>query len=319
MALNLAGRGAIVALLVVVAGAAASQLAAANFAAAAGFSGRAGVTCLACHTVAPVGHVEAEAVLDGLPAAWDPGQSYPLSIAVLGGPQAMPAPAPQGGFDLDVGAGRLVLPEGSEDLLRLVGDHEATYRPAGTMMREWSVHWVAPGLESYPAPVPMWLAVVSANGNHVVATNASDGGERFDSVAALQVSVPPSAAAVAAWRALPLVPPAANATRAGDGTWTLDGRHLDGNATRLLWSLDGGPWQAKDTAASWKLTLGPFGGDHRVALRSEGLERSSPDLVLPLPSPGFLDKVPGGKSVPLPPLLPLAALAIALLARKLTP
>lgn len=317
MALNVVHRGALVALLV--AAAVASQLAAANFAASPGFSGRAGVTCLACHTVAPVGHVEAEARLDGLPAAWDPGQAYPLAIAVLGGPQAMPAPAPQGGFDLDVGAGRLALPAGTEDKLRLVGDHEATYRPAGTLQREWSVEWVAPGLESYPAPVPMWLAVVSANGNHVVATNTSDGGERFDSVAALQVSVPPSAAALAAWRALPLAAPEANATRGDDGAWTLDGRHLDGNASRLLWSLDGGPWQAKDTAASWRLALGPFTGDHRVALRSEGLERSSPDVVLALPAPGLLDKVPGGKSVPLPPALPLLALALAALARKLKP
>ncbi len=314
MALKPPGRGALVALLI--AAAVASQLAAANFAASPGFSGRAGVTCLACHTVAPVGHVEAQAMLDGLPEAWDPGQSYTLDIAVLGGPQAMPAPAPQGGFDLDVGAGRLALPAGTEDKLRLVGDHEATYLPAGTLQREWTVEWVAPGLESYPAPVPVWLAVVSANGNHVVATNTSDGGERFDSVAALQVSVPPSPAAIAAWRALPLAAPAANATRTGDGAWTLDGRHLDGNATRLLWSVDGGPWQAKDTGATWKLALTGLGGDHRVALRSEGLERSSPDTALTLSSPGLLDKVPGGKSVPLPPPLPLAALAFATLVRR---
>lgn len=314
MALNLAGRGATVALLLV-AVAAASQVSG-NFAASPGFSGRAGVTCLACHTVAPVGHVEAEARLDGLPEAWDPGQSYTLDIAVLGGPQALPAPAPQGGFDLDVGAGRLVLPAGSEDTLRLVGDHEATYQPAGTLMREWTVEWVAPGLGSYPVPVPMWLAVVSANGNHVVATNTSDGGERFDSVAAIQVSVPPSAAALAAWRALPLAAPAADATRGADGAWTLDGRHLDGNATRLLWRVDGDPWQAKETAQSWTLTLAGLDGEHRVALRSEGRERSSPDTVVPLSSPGLLDKVPGGKSVPVPPALPLAALALAILLRR---
>lgn len=317
MALNLAGRGAIVALLVVVA--AASQVVSGNFADAAGFSGRAGVTCLACHTVAPVGHVEAQAELKGLPEAWDPGQTYRLDIAVLGGPAAMPAPAPQGGFDLDVGAGRLVLPAGTEDQLRLVGEHEATYKPAGTLMRAWSVDWVAPGLEQYPAPVPVWLAVMAANGNHVIALNGSDGGERFDSTAALQASVPPSPAALAAWRALPLAPPTANATRA-DGAWVLEGRHADGNASRLLWSVDGGPWQAKDTATAWRLELAGLDGDHRVALRSEGRERSSPDTVVPLAGPpGLLDKVTGGKSAPLPPALPLLALALLAIARKLSP
>lgn len=309
MALNLAGRGALVALLMAVA--AASQVVSGNFAASPGFSGRAGVTCLACHTESPVGHVEAQAVLDGLPAAWDPGQSYTLTIRVDGGPPAMPAPQPQGGFDLDVGAGHLVLPPGSEQTLRLVGTQEATYLPAGTLMRQWSVDWVAPGLSSYPQAVPVWLAVVAANGNHVVATNTSDGGERLDSVAALQVSVPPSPAALDAWRALPLTAPRANATRTGDA-WTLEGRHTDGNATRLLWSVDGGPWQARDTAPTWRLVLTGLDGDHEVRLRSEGLERTSPDAALALVAPGFLDSVGGGKDAPLPPLLPLLALAVGI-------
>lgn len=316
MALNLAGRGALVALLAVLA--AASQLATANFAASPGFSGRAGVTCTACHTVAPVGYVESQAVLEGFPESWEPGKEYAIAIAVDGGPQAMPAPQPQGGFDLAVGAGRLTLPAGTQETLRLVGDQEATYRPAGTLMRAWSVSWTAPGLATYPAAVPVWLAVVAANGNHVVAANASDGGERFDSTASLQVSIPPSDAALAAWRALPLVSPLANATDGGDGSWALDGRHLDGNATRLLWSVDGGPWQSRDTGPSWRLDLAGLEGDHTLRIRSEGAERASPDVMLTLDSPGFLDSV-GDESTPLPVALPILALAFVLTLRRCRP
>jgi hypothetical protein len=317
VALNLAGRGAFVALLVALA--VASQLASANFAASPGFSGRAGVTCVACHTVAPVGYVEAQAVLEGFPESWDPDEVYDVTIAVEGGPQAMPAPQPQGGFDLAVGGGHLLLPSGTEDTLRLVGTQEATYLPAGTLMRQWSVTWVAPDLASYPAAIPVWLAVVSANGNHVVATNTSDGGERFDSTAALQLSIPPSTQAIAAWRALPLAAPQANVTLERDGSWVLDGRHTDANATRLLWSVDGGPWQSRDTAASWKLELGGLDGDHTVRLRSEGAERSSPDVPVTLDSPGLLDSVGDGRSTPLPLAAALIALAFALCLRRCRP
>ena len=317
MALNLAGRGAFVALLIAVA--VLGQVAVANFAASPGFSGRAGVTCTACHTAAPVGYVESQAVLEGFPESWEPGKAYAVGIAVVGGPEALPAPQPQGGFDLAVGAGRLTLPAGTEETLRLVGDQEATYLPAGTLMRAWSVTWIAPGLETYPAAVPVWLAVVAANGNHVVATNTSDGGERFDSSASLQVSIPPSPAAFTAWRALPLVAPGANATHRGDGTWVLEGRHLDGNATRLLWSVDNGPWQSRDTGPSWRLELAGLAGDHGVRIRSEGAERSSPDVMLTLDSPGFLASVADGRSTPLPLALPLIALAFILTLRRCRP
>lgn len=314
MRLNLLGRGAVVALLLATAGA--SQVAG-NFADAAGFSGRAGATCIACHTEAPVPPTPAaQAVLEGLPAAWDPGATYDLRVAVTGGPQAMPAPQPQGGFDLAVGGGSLAVPSGMAALVRLVGTQEATYYPEGTLHREWTVTWTAPGLEAYPAAVPVWLAVLSANGNHVIASNTSDGGERFDAADALQASVPPSPAAMDAWRALPLAAPEATASLTG-GRWTLEGRHGDGNATRLLWSLDGGPWQARDTAATWRLELGALAGDHTVRLRSEGLERSSPDVTLALDGPDGL--FGGGKDTPLPALLPLAALTLAILARRSRP
>lgn len=311
MALNLAGRGIVVALLLA---AALSSQVVANFAAAPGFSGRAGVTCIACHTKAPALHTAATAVLEGLPEAWDVGATYRLTIRVEGGPQAMPAPAPQGGFDLDVGAGHLQLVEGTQSQLRLVGTQEVTYLPAGTLMREWQVDWVAPGLEVRPTDIPVWLAVLAANGNHVVATNVSDGGERFDATASLQASVPPSSAAIEAWKALPLAAPQANATRGSNGAWELDGRHLDENATRLLWRLDDGPWQARDTATSWRLQLTGLDGDHTVRLRSEGSDRTSSEITIALTSPGLLPSFE--KGTPLPALLPLLAFAFVLWCRR---
>ncbi|HUR25038.1 MAG TPA: hypothetical protein VM327_03365, partial [Candidatus Thermoplasmatota archaeon] len=67
--------------------------AAANFAASPGFSGRAGATCLSCHTVAPFPSAPAPAAaeLAGLPAAWEAGKTYRLTVRVTGGPEPLPA------------------------------------------------------------------------------------------------------------------------------------------------------------------------------------------------------------------------------------
>lgn len=304
-------------LLVVVAAAATAQLAGANFADAAGFSGRAGATCVACHTPVPfpLNPPAAAAILEGLPEAWDPGATYRLTVRVEGGPPAMPAPQPQGGFDLDVSAGTLAVPAEFEGLLRTPHAQEATYLPAGTLMRTWQVDWTAPSLAVEPAPVTLWLAVLAANGNHVIATNASDGGERLDSSAALQAAVPPSDAARAGWVALPLQPPAANLTAAAS-VIQVEGRHTDGNATRLLWSLDGQPWQARDTALQWRLELPLEDGEHQLLLRSEGAGRSSPDTRLDFGRPALFDLPGDGRSTPLPLVVSLAALAVALLLRR---
>lgn len=313
MALNLARRSAVVALVLSVA--VAGQVVA-TFAASPGFSGRAGITCIACHTPSPVPVPEAQAILEGLPESWNPGENYLLAIRIEGGPQALPAPQPQGGFDIAVGAGSLDLPTGAEQTLRRVGTQEITYLPAGTLMRAWEVIWVAPELDVYPQAVPIWLAVVAANGNHVIATNVSDGGELLDATADVQVSIPPSPLALASWRSMPLAAPTVNATRDAAGTWTLDGRHNDGNATRLLWSVDGGSWQARDTAATWKLVLTGLDGQHEVRLRSEGAERASTNVSLQLDRPGLLDGVRGGKSTPLPTWILGLAVTFALVLRR---
>lgn len=298
-----------------------AQDARANFADSAGFSGRAGATCLACHTEAPVGHEVATAVLEGLPAAWEPGKIYRLSIRVEGGPPALPAPAPQGGFDLSIDGGSFAVPPDFAGKELVPNPQEITYLPDGTLMRAWQVDWTAPGLESRPVDHTVWLAVVAANGNHVIASNASDGGERFDSVASLTALLPAAPSALAAWKALPLLPP--TATAAGiEGAVQVEGRHADANATSISWSLDGGAWQSRDTGSEWRLRLeGLSPGAHTLTLRSEGSDRSSPDTVLPFDVPGFALPLGGGRESPAPSVLPLLALTLVLafLLRRLDP
>jgi hypothetical protein len=288
--------------------------ASANFGGSDGFSGKNGLTCLACHTVPPLVATEATATLEGLPAdGWLPGASYLLTVRVGGGPAAMPAPQPQGGFDLAVGAGRLAVPAGMEDLVRLPDAREATYTADGTLRREWQVAWTAPDLAHEPQPAQAWLAVLAANGNHVIAANAADGGERFDATASLQATVPPAPATVAAWRALPLTPPTAAATRAD--AWQVEGRHADGNATALAFRLDDGAWQARATGPTWRLEVPALPGNHTLELRSEGAGRASPPLALALDGPPAAAATP--RAAPGPAvLLPLLLLAYsALLAR----
>lgn len=291
-----------------------AQDAQANFADAAGFSGRGGATCISCHTEAPfpLAPPAATAVLEGLPEAWDVGTTYPLTVRVEGGPPAMPAPQPQGGFDLALDAGTVAIPPAFADLLRTPNPQEATYQPAGTLMREWQVEWTAPGLAERPRDVRVWLAVISANGNHVIASNASDGGERFDASAHVALAVPPSAAADAAWRTLPLAAPTAVA-QVNDLRTVFDGRHADGNATHLQWRLDGGAWETRETGSEWHVRVDDVSaGPHTFEFASEGADRRSPVQALSFDGPGF--DLPGGRDSPALGPVPLVLLVLALAA-----
>lgn len=238
-----------------------------NFADAAGFSGRAGLTCTACHQ--PPHPEPAQAHLVGLPEAWDLDARYVLDISVTGGPPALPAPQPQGGFDIASTAGRMDT-AGHPDL-RQSGASEITYRPEATLRRAWQVGWTAPGLETRPEPITFYLAVVAANGNHVVATNRSDLGETFDASAALHVVVPPSAEAQARWAELPLATP--EAFRQGEH---IQGRHTDPLASHVAYRVGDGPVVRKATGPSWFIAT-----SEGVTLWSEGAGRASPAISIP--------------------------------------
>lgn len=299
-----------------------AQDARASFADAAGFSGRGGATCVACHTEAPfpLAPPAATAVLEGPPAdGWDAGQAYTFTIRVEGGPAAMPAPAPQGGFDIAVAGGSFAVPADFTGLIRLPHAQEATYFPEGTLMREWQVEWTAPTLAQQPRPVDVWLAVLAANGNHVIAANASDGGERLDASAHLRMQLAPSAATQQAWRAMPLAAPTATAEVVGDMRTVVTGRHADGNATHIAWRLDGGPWTEREAGPEWRVRLdGLAAGEHRFEVRSLGADRASPEASVAFEVPGLVD-LPGGKDTPAAsaPLLLLGMLACAVFLLRL--
>lgn len=283
--------------------------AAADFAGVDGFSGRV-ADCTSCHTPSPLAG-PATVRLEGLPEAWRPGEEHHLTVTVAGGPPALPAPQPQGGFELEAGAGTLAVPPGMEGLLRQASPTVMTYTPDGTLHRTWNVTWTAPDLRAPPEAVGFWLAAVSANGNHVVATNASDAGEHGDQVATLTATVPPHPDAHDAWRALPLAPPSL-ATPAG---LRLEGRHEDGNATHLAWRFGDGEWQRRTTGTAWRLRLdaAPAGV---LELRSEGAGRASPSLYVTFQdgTAAVHDAAPGPtRDSPAPPW---PALAFLLLARR---
>jgi hypothetical protein len=279
-----------------------AQDAAANFGTSAGFSGRAGATCVSCHTLAPfpLTPPPAAAELEGLPAAWEAGQTYRLTARVTGGPEALPAPAPQGGFDLSIDGGTFAVPPEFEGQLRVANPQDITYLPDGTLMREWQADWTAPALSTRPAQLNVWLAVIAANGNHVIAANASDGGERFDAAAHLTATLPPSDATMAAWRAMPLLPPTAVAVvESAEDAVQVEGRHADGNATDLWWRLDSGSWERRPTGQDWRIRFEGLGaGTHDLDYRSAGSERQSADQRLTFTVPGFAVDLPGGRDTP---------------------
>lgn len=288
----------------------------ANFANSAGFSGRNGFTCVSCHQP-PSPQNDAVAHLEGLPASWETGVTYVLTVRVTGGPPAMPAPQAQGGFDLASSRGRLA---GDPALLRTPSPQEITYLPSGTHQREWHVLWQAPDLRVRPAPAHFWLAVLAANGNHVIALNMSDSGETLDAAAALQAEAPPSGAAIAAWDAIPLLRPVANST-AGADSWTIDGSHTDANATTIAFSIDGAAWDRRDSATDWRLVI-PGTSAHHMALRSEGAGRQSPELDLELGEPVSTRSSvvpPAAHAANAPAALTIAILFLSVATRRLKP
>lgn len=308
MGLNLT-RGAVLGAVLALAAVWAIQQSEANFGVVQGASGIAGVTCASCHQPPHPTRDDATVRIDGLPAAWTPGATYPLTISIAGGPDPLPPPAPQGGFDLATDGGILAPAPGNAPLMVIVSPREASYTPEGSLRRSWQLVWTAPGLETRPAPVTFWLAGLAANGNHVVALGAADGGETLDAAAATVAHTAPAPEADAAWRALPLEPPTANATATAEG-WRVDGHHADGNATQLLWRADGGPWQLRDTGREWRLLLPP--GAHRIEYRSDGADRRSPVQTLEVGGGDALTAAaPPPRAAPAP-ALPLAAAALAL-------
>lgn len=246
---------------------------AADFAGVEGFSGRV-ADCTSCHVPSPIAPA-ATVTLDGLPDAWQPETSYALTVTVHGGPPALPAPQPQGGFELESSAGHLTVPPEMEGLLRSAAPTVMTYTPDGTLRRSWNITWIAPNLDAAPDTVGFWVAAIAANGNHIIAGGASDAGEHGDQTAVATATVPVHEDAHAAWLALPLAPPV---VLDKPGT-LLEGRHADDNATHLAWRFVGQDWLRRPTGTAWRLHL-EGGHDGTLELRSEGMGRTSPSVLV---------------------------------------
>ncbi len=272
----------------------------ATFASSTGFSGR-NADCTVCHAPAAPA---ATAHLDGVPEAWRPGETYDLQLRVTGGPLAMPDPQPKGGFELEAEAGTVGPGVGMSGLLRFPAPAVATYEPQGTLRRDWSVTWTAPAAHTPPTDVTLWLAVMAANGNHVIATNTTDGGEQGDAVATLQRTIPPAADVITAWQAIPLAAPVVDRIEQVGNDVRIIGHHVDSNATHLSYRVAGAPWVQVDAPGEWRLRIN--GDPTLVELRSTGYGRVSEPV--PAASAEKVTPHPGGSII--------AALVVAALARR---
>ncbi len=280
----------------------------ADFAGVEGFSGRV-ADCSSCH-VASDAAPPAQVTIEGLPSQWETNTTYPLTVTVTGGPPALPAPQPQGGFELEVSAGSLSIPSNMVGLLRSVSPTAMTYTPEGTQMRTWNVAWTTPSLNQQPAAVGVWVAGVSANGNHVVATNVSDAGEHGDQSATWHGTIYPHAETLLAWKILPLQAPSVS----GAGT-ELTGRHMDDNATHLAWRINDADWQRRATGTQWRLNL-DAAIDGILEVRSEGKDRVSPAVRIAFDAADTPHVLAQGEAAPdrnsPTPLLAFPAIAAAL-------
>lgn len=268
-------------LVALVAGVALLQAGQASFAAATGFSGRNGFTCISCHLPPETPVPEATIAVDGVPETWDPDTSYALTVRVEGGPPAVPAIAPQGGFEIAASAGRFAIPPDMEGLLRQPGPDSVTYTPEGTLMRTWAVEWTAPAAVEPPEPVTFWAAGVAANGNHNIQLNTSDGGETGDRTASIVLDAPADPDVVAAWEALPLVAPRIDAATVVADAYVVRGGHGDGNATHIAYRTDG-DWTRQEAIGAWTLEFPD--PPETLEVRSEGAGRVSPPVTVVEPT-----------------------------------
>lgn len=264
-------------LLVVVAVAATAD---ARFADTQGFSGKHGVTCVSCHfpEVVELG-TPATIAVTGLPTAWDWSNAYEFTITVEGGPPGNPAPeTPQAGFDLEIDLGTLAAGPNMDGLLRFPSEQEATYTGIGTQVRSWNLVWTTPALAGFPTNATFWVAVIAANGNHVM--NGPDvTGERGDRGATAQYGVEASETARASWSLQPLPPPILqpyNATASGSSVLVGSvSDFADGAEVRI----DEGDWHGATGAPGFSFPLPPWTpGRHTIDVRAVWQNRTS-DMV----------------------------------------
>jgi hypothetical protein len=101
--------------------------------------------------------------ISGLPGLYEAGRTYTLHITVEGGATPGTGGVAQGGFDLNVSAGALLMPSGSTAVRVDPATGEATHTPEGRRARNWTVEWRAPAKDT--GVVTITLVVNTVNGD----------------------------------------------------------------------------------------------------------------------------------------------------------
>jgi hypothetical protein len=134
-----------------------------------GFSGGFGEdSCTACHFDHDLNELRGGVSLSGVPAAYTPGASYSVTIALRRPGTARAGFQLTARFEDGTQAGTLAAPEGAEDRIAVTAEaatrvqyasqREAGSRPSGEGAARWSVRWTAPAAGS-----PAVLFHVAAN------------------------------------------------------------------------------------------------------------------------------------------------------------
>ena len=136
---------------------------------------RDGCTCHGEQQTTPV-----VVIMGDIPLRYTPGESYDISIEIVGGPDINTA-SNTGGFSLKISNGTLSAASGYENLVQNWEDDPKilTHTSAGATVedRKWTFTWVAPATGS--GPVDFWIAGNSVNGADAMAGDQWNKGSSF--------------------------------------------------------------------------------------------------------------------------------------------
>ncbi len=120
-------------------------------------------SCTMCHQDAkPI--PPQDIVIKGLPQYYVPGKAYKITIEIKDVNKCTPAMVACGGFALQASAGKFKIIEPKYTFIAhpAPGESFVTHTKAGSMLRKWTVEWIAP---KKPVPVTFKVAVIAANGD----------------------------------------------------------------------------------------------------------------------------------------------------------
>ncbi len=136
---------------------------------------RDGCTCHGQETT-----ISVTVIMGDVPLSYTPGESYEISIQIIGGPDINTA-SNTGGISLKFSHGTLSPGTGFENLLQNWEEDSTilTHTSAGATVedRTWVIKWVAP--ETGSGPVDYWISANSVNGADAMAGDQWNRGNSF--------------------------------------------------------------------------------------------------------------------------------------------